>query len=99
MIITILTGSEKIEQARSAFKTLKDEELVITSGVLEEAAYVGLSAIYGCRAFKLRDEIKKGLNEESLNFLEGLDSFIENMQIGIITPPIDPAMMLEMIRS
>jgi len=59
---------------------------------------VGLSVIYGCRAFKLRDELKKGLNEDSINFLEGLNSFIEKMQIGIISPPNDPAMMLEMIR-
>ena len=98
IIITILTGAEKIEQARSAFKLLKGEELVITLGVLEETAYVGLSAIYGCRAFRLRDELKKGLNEESINFLKELDSFIEKMQIGIISPPIDTAMMLEMIR-
>ena len=60
---------------------------------------MGLSAIYGCRAFKLRDELKKGLNEGSINFLKGLDSFIEKMQIGIISPPIDTAMMLEMIRN
>ena len=64
-----LTSSEKIDQAKSAFELMKDEELVITLSVLEEAAYVGLSAIYGCRAFKLRDELKKGLNEESIFFL------------------------------
>jgi predicted nucleic acid-binding protein len=62
-------------------------------------AYVGLSVIYGCRAFKLRDELKKELNEESLNFLEALNSFLEMMQIRIISAPNDPPMILEMIRS
>jgi hypothetical protein len=72
--------------------------LVITIGILEEAAYVGLSGIYGCRAFKLRDMLKKGLNEESINFLEVLDSFIKKMQIEIISSPNDLGLMLEMIR-
>ena len=97
IIITILTSSEKIEKARSIFNLLKDEELVITLGILEEVAYVGLSCIYGCRAFKLRDALKKGLNLESINFLEGLESFIKKMQIGIISPPNDPTAVLKMI--
>ena len=49
IILSILIGSEKVNQARSVFKLLKDEELVITLNILEETAYVGLSAIYGCR--------------------------------------------------
>ena len=91
IIITILTRSEKIEQARSIFNLLKDEEMVITLGILEEVAYVGLSCIYGYRAFKLRDALKKGLNLESINFLEGLESFIKKMQIGIISLQFIPA--------
>ncbi len=59
---------------------------------------MGLSGIYGCRAFKLRDELKKGLNEESIRFLEGLNSFIKKMQIETISPPSDPSLMLAMIR-
>jgi uncharacterized protein len=98
IIINILTNSEKIEQARFVFNLLKDEELVITIGILEESAYVGLSGIYGCRAFKLRDELKKGLNDEAMMFLEGLNSFINDMQIKIISSPSDPSMMLAMIR-
>jgi predicted nucleic acid-binding protein len=98
IIINILTNSEKIEQARFVFNLLKDEELVITTGVLEESAYVGLSGIYGCRAFKLRDELKKGLNDEAMSFLQGLNSFIKDMQIRIISSPRDPSMMLAMIR-
>ncbi|MFZ2833861.1 MAG: PIN domain-containing protein [Methanothrix sp.] len=86
-------------QARSAFELLKEEEMFIAVGILEESAYVGLSIIYGCRGFKLRDELKKGLNEESINFLEGLVSFLESMQIGVISPPGDPAMILDMIRN
>lgn len=80
------------------FNLLKDEELAITFGILEETAYVGLSGIYGCRAFKLRDEVKKGLNDESINFLEGLDSFIKKMRIRIISSPIDPTIMIKIIR-
>jgi len=71
--------------------------MFITLGILEESAYVGLSVIYGCRGFKLRDELKKGLNEESIKFLEGLISFIEKMQIRVISPPDNPAMILDMI--
>jgi len=56
------------------FKLAKDEELLITLDVLEEVAYVGLSGIYGCRAFKLRDTIKKGLNEESIKKIATFDS-------------------------
>ena len=59
---------------------------------------MGLSGIYGCRAFKLRDEVKKGLNEESINFLEGMNSFIKKMRIRIISSPSDPTTMIKMIR-
>lgn len=59
IIISILTSSERVDQAKAVFKLLNDEELVITLNVLEEAVYVGFSAIYGCRGFKLRDKVKK----------------------------------------
>ena len=99
IIISILIGSERVNQAKRVFRLLKDEELVITLNVLEEAAYIGLSAIYGCRGFKLRDEVRKGLNDESKIFLDGLTSFIEEFQIRMIPPPNDPIMLLDMIRS
>lgn len=67
-----------MHQAKAVFKLLKDEDLVITFNVLEEIAYVGLSAIYGCRGFKLRDRVRKGLNEEAELFL---DSVGHNLQI------------------
>ncbi len=49
--------------------------------VLEEAAYVGLSLIYGCHGFKLRDQLKKELNETARVFLERLKSFITEFRI------------------
>ena len=58
---------------------------------------MGLSAIYGCRAFKLRDMIKKGLNDESIAFLEALDVFLERMRIKVILPPTDPKAMIDII--
>jgi hypothetical protein len=39
---------------------------------LEEAAYVGISLIYGCQGFKLRDQLKKELKEAARIFLERL---------------------------
>ena len=64
IIISLLTNSEKVDSAKAIFKLLNDEELVITLNVLEEVVYVGFSAIYGCRGFKLRDKVRKGLNDE-----------------------------------
>ena len=78
---------------------LKDEDLVITFNVLEEIAYVGLSAIYGCRGFKLRDRVRKGLNEEAELFLDSVASLIEDFHIIIISPPNDFTMLLKAIRS
>jgi len=76
---------------------LKNEELVTTTDIVEEAAYVGLSVIYGCRAFKLRDMIKKGLNVESITFLEALVLFLKRMRIKVILPPTDPKIMIDII--
>jgi len=78
---------------------LKDEDLVIAFNVLEEIAYVGLSAIYGCRGFKLRDRVRKGLNEEAELFLDSVASLIEDFHIIIIPPPNDFTMLLKAIRS
>jgi predicted nucleic acid-binding protein len=78
---------------------LNDEDLVITLNVLEEVAYVGLSAIYGCRGFKLRDKVRKGLNDECESFLDGLSAFIEEFHVKMIPPPSDPLMFLDIIRT
>lgn len=88
-----------MHQAKAVFKLLKDEDLVITFNVLEEIAYVGLSAIYGCRGFKLRDRVRKGLNEEAELFLDSVASLIEDFHIIIISPPNDFTMLLKAIRS
>jgi len=88
-----------VHQAKAVFKLLKDEDLVITFNVLEEIAYVGLSAIYGCRGFKLRDRVRKGLNEEAELFLDSVASLIEDFHIIIISPPNDFTMLLKAIRS
>ncbi len=58
---------------------------------------MGLSAIYGCRAFKLRDMLKKGLSEEAITFLEALDLFLKRMRIKVIFPPEDPKIMIDVI--
>jgi predicted nucleic acid-binding protein len=92
-------SSEKVDQAKAVFQLLKDEELVITLNVLEEVAYIGLSAIYGCRGFKLRDLLRKGLNDESKSFLNSVASFLEEFHIRMISPPSDPLMLLEVIGS
>ena len=96
-MISILISSERVNQAEKVFKLLEDEELVITFNILEEAAYVGLSAIYGCRGYKLRDKVRKGLSDEARAFLDGLRSFIEEFQIRMILPPRDPIMLLDII--
>lgn len=94
-----MVSSEKVDQARAIFHLLKDEELVITLNVLEEVAYVGLSAIYGCRGFRLRDQLRKGLNDESKSFLNRVASFLEEFHIRMIPPPKDPLMLLEIVGS
>jgi predicted nucleic acid-binding protein len=67
--------------------------------VLEEVAYVGLSAIYGCRGFRLRDKLRKGLNDESKSFMKSMASFLQEFHIRMIPPPNDPLMLLEVIGS
>jgi len=49
---------------------------IMTISILEEAAYVGLSLIYGCHGFKLRDQLKMKLKETARVFLEQLNSFL-----------------------
>ena len=38
------------------------------------------------------------MNDESLAFLDGLESFIEEFQIRVISPPNDSSMLLDAIR-
>lgn len=64
---------------------------------MEEAAYVGLSLIYGCHGFKLRDQLKKGLNETAKVFLERLKSFITEFQIKLLPMPDDPDLLLDSV--
>jgi predicted nucleic acid-binding protein len=65
--------------------------------VLEEAAYVGLSLIYGCHGFKLRDQLKKELNETARVFLERLKSFITEFRIKLLPMPDDPDLLLDSV--
>lgn len=99
IIISILTSSEKVDQAKAVFNLLKDEDLVITMDVLEEVVYVGFSAIYGCRGFKLRDRVRKGLNEECELFLDSLNAFMAEFRVKIIPPSNDLVIFLNIIKT
>lgn len=99
IIISILTSSEKVDQAKAVFNLLNDEDLVITMDILEEVVYVGFSAIYGCRGFKLRDKVRIGLNDECELFLDSLIAFIDEFQVKIIPPSNNLAMFLNMIKT
>jgi predicted nucleic acid-binding protein len=64
---------------------------------LEEAAYVGISLIYGCQGFKLRDQLKKELKEAARIFLERFGSFLIEFGIKLLPMPEDPELLLESI--
>jgi len=65
---------DKSARAREILETSNDS--IITVNVLEESVYIGLSLIYGCYGFKLRDQLKKELKETARIFLERLKSFL-----------------------
>lgn len=65
--------------------------------VLEEAAYVGLSLIYGCHGFKLRDQLRKELKETAKIFLERLKSSTAKFGIKLLPMPNDPDLFLDSV--
>ena len=76
---------EKSERAKEILEASEDP--VITPNILEEVVYVGLSLIYGCRGFKLRDELRKEIKEKARTFLERLKSFIIEFRIKFLSGP------------
>ena len=72
---------------------------IITISILEEAAYVGLSLIYGWHGFKLRDQLKKELKETARVFLERLKSFLVEFRIKLLSMPEDPDLLLEAVEA
>lgn len=95
IIISFLFPTDKSERAREILETSNGP--VTTMSVLEEAAYVGLSLIYGCYGFKLRDQLKKGLTETANIFLEKLKSFIAEFDIKLLPVPNDPDLLLDSV--
>lgn len=67
IMISFLFQTDKSKRAREILEASNDP--VATLSILEEAAYVGLSLIYGCRGFRLRDELRKELTSEAKIFL------------------------------
>ncbi len=61
--------------------------------------YVGLSLIYGCYGFKLRDQLKKELKEPARIFIENLKSFISEYRIKILSIPDDPDILFDSVTS
>jgi len=86
---------DKSARAREILETSNDP--IITINVLEEAVYVGLSLIYGCYGFKLRDQLKKELKGTARIFLEQLKSFLIEYRIEILSTPEDPDLLLESV--
>ena len=76
---------EKSDRARDILEASDDP--VITPNILEEVVYVGLSLIYGCRGFRLRDGLRKELKDKARTFLERLKSFIIEFKIKFLSNP------------
>jgi len=96
VIISLLIQSEKTQDAKEILLKVTDQPVTILN-VIEEVIYVGLSLIYDCRGFKLRDEIRKGLNDQSTFFLNNLRYFIEEFEIKLIYPPDDLNLLFDTI--
>ena len=86
---------DKSARAREILETSNDS--VITVNVLEESVYIGLSLIYGCYGFKLREQLKKELKETARIFLEQIKSFLIEYRIEILSIPEDPDLLLESV--
>jgi len=97
VVIPFLFPMEKSERAREILEA--SDNPVITSNILEEVVYVGLSLIYGCRGFRLRDELRKELNEKAKTFLERLKSFIIEFRIRFLSCPEPQDQFLDVIEA
>lgn len=64
---------------------------------MEEAVYVGLSLIYGCYGFKLRDQLKKEFKGNARIFLDQLKSFLIEYRIEVLSIPEDPDLLFESV--
>jgi predicted nucleic acid-binding protein len=95
VIISFLFPTDKSETAREILEASNGP--VIIMSVLEEAAYVGLSLIYGCHGFKLRDQLRKELKETAKIFLERLKSFTVEFGIKLLPMPNDPDLFLDSV--
>lgn len=92
IIVSLLFQSEKCDDAKEILRTIDDPITILN--VLEEVVYVGFSIIHESRGFKLRDEIRKGLNDDAKLFLSSLRSFVDEFQIRLVQPPDDLDLLL-----
>ncbi len=97
ILVSFLIESEKTDEAEKILEVI--DEPATTLNVLEEVIYVGFSLIYGCRGFALREEVKRGLSDNAITFLNGLKSFVEEFEIDILQPPSDLKLLLDIITS
>jgi len=97
IIISFLFPTDKSARAREILETSSGP--IITISVLEEAIYVGLSLIYGCYGFKLRDQLKKELKGTAKTFLEQLKSFLIEYRIEVLSIPDNPDLLLEAVEA
>ena len=95
VIVSFLIQSEKTEEAKEILEAV-DEPVTLLS-VLEEAVYVGLSLIYNCRGFKLREKVRRGLNDSAILFVSSLRPFINEFGVKLIQPPNDPNLFFDAI--
>jgi len=56
-----------------------------------------VSLIYGCRGFKLRDELRKKLKSEAKVFLDRVKSFVAEFRIRLLRMPEDIDLLMDSI--
>ena len=95
IMISLLFKTDKSERAREILEASNGP--VTTLSILEEVAYVGLSLIYGCRGFKLRDELRKKLTSEAKVFLDRVKSFVAEFRIRLLRMPEDIDLLMDSI--
>ena len=95
VIISFLIQSDKTDEARKLLE--KIDEPVTILNVVEETIYIGLSLIYGVRGPKLKEEIKKGLNDTAKYFLKSLESFLVDFEVKLVEPPNKVNLLIEII--
>ncbi|MEA2046127.1 MAG: PIN domain-containing protein [Euryarchaeota archaeon] len=87
VIVSFLLQSGKVDEAKDILRAVDDPVTILN--VLEEVVYVGLSIINDSRGFRLRDQVRKGLNDDSRFFLRHLRSFVDDFRIRLVQPPDD----------